>query len=187
MIIDSAVKEFMEKYNREAIESIDKISENYGLNINNYKIKLFNLKESFDKFQQYIKGYASYKVENLNNEKASPQNAITERTHIFINDGIIEPKEFKYSELPSFVESYVNGINTLLETIDEVKELMTDGNVDQSAIGDINEYVDLFMTKINESFEPAMDKILWASGYNSRQALLNKKRNKNIEKKPVFL
>ena len=184
MKIDSAIKEFSEKYDRDAIESIDNISKDYALSISESTIKVFNISESFDIFTQYIKGYSLYKVENVNNPEASSQDEIKESVEKFINTRIFKETSIKYPELPSFVIGYINGVNSLCEAVDAIKRDMTDGNIDPEHIGDINEFVDMFMTKLHESFDPAMDRILWASGYNSRKQLFEKNPKPAA---PVFL
>lgn len=187
MIIDTAVKTFLEKYDRPAIEAINEISKRYGLNINGYKMNVFNLTEAFDQFKTYIEGYASYKAENVNSEEASPQDVIVEKTDEFINTGVkIEDVSIRYSDIPTFVESYVSNIKSLLETVDKVKAFMMESDVDPSAVGDINHFCDKFMERVDPLFEGCMDRILWASGYNSKKALFDKKDNRNKEKH-VFL
>lgn len=184
MKIDSAIKDFSEKYDRNAIESIDNISKDYALNISESTIKVFNLTESFNMFSQYLKGYASYKVENLSNPEASSQEVIKESVKKFIDTKLFKEADIRYSELPSFITGYIAGIDALCETVDDVKRIMTDGNVAAEDIGDINEFADMFMDKLHESFDPAMEKILWASGYNSKKKLFEKTSK---EKAPVFL
>ena len=185
MKIDSAIKTFFEKYNRDAIQSIDEISKDYSLNISNSMIKAFNMSESFNIFNQYLNGYASYKIENVNNDQALSQTEIKESVKKFIDTQIFKECEIKYPELPRFVAGYVSGINSITETVDNIKRDMTDANVDANDIGDINEFADMFMNKLNESFDPTMDNILWASGYNAKQRLANSNTNKT--KVPVFL
>lgn len=184
MIIDRAIKTFVEKYDREAMSYISEISQNLGLVHNKYTIKGFNITESFDKFQEYIKGYAQYKIENANNAEASPQNVIIESVRNFIDTQIFQEKDMLYNELPAFVEEYVNGVNNLLKTIDEVKEDMMESGVDQNDIGDVNDFTDSFMIKLHESFDPTMDRILRASGYTTKKNLY---ANTPKEKPHIFL
>ena len=63
MKLDTAIKTFYEKYDREAIQSIETISNDYGLNIHGHTIQTFNLNEAFDRFSNYLKGYADYKID----------------------------------------------------------------------------------------------------------------------------
>lgn len=184
MKLDTAIKTFYEKYDRDAIQSIETISKDYGLNIHGHTIQTFNLNEAFDRFSNYLKGYADYKIENVNSTDASSQEIIKESVQKFIDTQIFKEYEMSYAELPSFVTGYFNGIKILLETVDEVKRNMTDNNVDVEAIGDINEFADIFMDKLHESFDPTMDKILWASGYKSKQRLSG---TTTKTKAPVFL
>lgn len=184
MRIDSAVQVFSEKYDREAIESIDEISRERGLVLNRTTIPAFNLNESFTMFSQYLKEYAEYKVKNLNNEKASPQDAIQESVSMFIETQLFHEEAVKYSDLPKFVMSYIEGIDTLTEAVDEAKRIMMEADVDSGAIADVNDFADKFMDRLHESFDPTMDKILRASGYTTRKELSNLGKNR---KKPVFL
>lgn len=185
MRIDNAIKAFSEKYNREAFQSIDAISNDYGLRISNSTIKGFNLVESFNIFSQYLKGYASYKVENVNNPDATTQDVIKESVKKFIDTQIFKECNIKYGDLPQFVTGYVDGVKTLIETVDNIKRDMTDSSIDAEHIGDINEFADMFMDKLHESFDPTMDRILWASGYNGKVRLARPAEEK--PKAPVFL
>ncbi len=187
MKIDSAIKDFSERYDREAITSIDTISRDHALVNQNATIKLFKITESFDAFCEYLQGYASYKIENANNEKASPQNVICESVDKFISTQLFEACDIRYPGLPSFVKGYVDGIRKLTETVDEVKGRMMDADVATEAVGDVNTFVDHFMDRLSESFDPAMDRILWASGYNSRKALFGPKKNDPKPEVPVFI
>lgn len=185
MRIDSAVKLFSERYDREAVESIDDLSRERGLVLNDCTIPAFNLNESFTKFSQYLKEYAEYKVKNINNEKASSQEAIQESVAMFIDTQLFREEAVKYADLPKFVVSYVDGIHHLTEAVEESKRVMTEANIDPEAIGDVNDFTDRFMDKLHESFDPAMDKILRASGYTSRKNLREIRQNKRQE--PMFL
>ena len=49
----------------------------YGLKINNATIKVFNLAESFDTFNKYLEGYASYKINNVDKENNTETNTDT--------------------------------------------------------------------------------------------------------------
>lgn len=185
MRIDSAIKVFSEKYDHEAIEAIEEISQERGLVLTGATMEAFNINESFNKFSQYIKEYAEYKVKNKDNNKASPQEAIRESVDNFINTQLIQESTIKYSELPEFVKGYINGVNTLTESVNEAKRIMLEGDVDTEAIGDVNDFSDKFMEKLHESFDPAMDNILLASGYTTRKRLHRTRQNK--PKQPLFL
>jgi hypothetical protein len=185
MKIDNALREFTETYDRNAIESIQNISEDFGLTIHRKSMKLFNIKESFDKFSQYIKSYANYVVENVNNPEISSRESISYSVNKFINEQLFKESDVLYSDLPSFIESYVNGINELNSAIAEAKNIITESDeADLTFAGDINDYADAFMTRLDESFTPAMNDILWASGYNAKQRFAGKM---NGNSKPVFL
>lgn len=186
MKIDNAIKIFSEKYDRDAIQSIDNISNEYGLLINESTIKTFNMCEAFNIFNKYLEGYASYKIENINNPEATSQDLIKESVEKFINTQIFKETSSKYNELPNFITEYINGIESLCETVDNVKISMIDNDVLADYVGDVNEFTDIFIDKLHESFYPTMDRILWASGYNSKKRLEDNK-DKVKTKTPMFL
>lgn len=185
---DTAIKEFLEKYDENCMKSIDKYSQNFGARVNKKKFKVFNLQECFDNFQNYLKGYAKYKIDNINNSEASPQNAIEEKTKLYI-EGITEDKEIEvtYDKLPTFVGSYPTGVKSLNETVDKIKHEMNLNDVDLHSIGVINEFVDQFITIVTESYDDIMENLLWASGYRSNQILFEGKPDPRKKQEHVFL
>lgn len=180
MKIDSAVRVFTEKYDTQAMRSIDEVSKEFGLNINGHNIKLFNMNESFDLFRRYLRGYSDYKINNIENEKASPHSAICEAVDRFIDTQLFHEKDIKYCDLPAFVKGYVEGVSQLLGDIDHLKEAMMEAGVDLDEVGSVNDFVDKFMESLDAAFDPAMDKILWASGYNAQKALYGKKETPKV-------
>lgn len=185
---DTAIKEFLEKYDEEAINYIESFSNRFAANANKKKYKLFNIKECFDNFTNYLRGYGKYKVDNINNPKATSQDIIIEKTGEFIESTLRnKDTEVLYNEIPNFVKSYTEGIKSLNETVDEIKTFMSKNDVDVEAIGNINEFVDKFMDLITESFDKKMDDLLWSSGYMSNKILLEKKDDPRKKDKPVFL
>jgi hypothetical protein len=186
MKIDSALKNFSEKYDRSAIESIETLSQDLGLNskpVKDVYIELFNIKEGFENFQEFLDGYSKYKIENINNEKASPHEIICEQVNGFIGKLFKETKA-SYSELPAFVESYITGIRNISTSVDVWKNSMMEAEVDTESISSINEFVDEFVDTLHESFDKSMDRILWASGYHTKNNLAKKE---STVVKPVFL
>jgi hypothetical protein len=182
MILDSAIKNFLEKYDSESMMFIDNISKDFGLNINGYTLPGFNIQETFDKFSKYIEGYCDYIVKNANNDKKSSDEIINESVNQFIDTQLFSECNLKYSELPSFVKSYTEGVKSLLETVNTVKdELLVKGFVKECA--NVNIYADKFMTKMDESFDPCMNKILSASGYTTKKAFKNlgKEKKESIQ------
>lgn len=170
MKIDTAIRDFSEKYDRTAIESIDRISKDFSLTVSRQTIKVFNINECFDLFREYIEGYGDYKIKNIDNKEASPREVIQESVAKFIDNNLVKEVSIKYPELPSFVESYVHGVESLIKAVDSVKDKLLCESVDDDSVGDVNDYVDHFMNVINESFDKSMDRILWASGYNGKYA-----------------
>lgn len=188
MKIDSAINNFLEKYNHEAMESIDRISKDYGLVIKKVPFRVFNIQESFNKFDSWLKGYASYQIESVDSDSDQATfDEISESCDRYINnDEMFVETDVTYDKLPEFVKSYIEGINTLLATVDELNNSMMEADVDPVMVGNINEFVDKFMTRMDESFESTMDRILWASGYNSSKAIASR-LNGRPEPKAMFL
>jgi hypothetical protein len=168
MIIDNAIKDFLEKYDEESMKFIDVISKDFGLNITGQTLPGFNIQESFDTFGKYLEGYCDYIIKNAGNDNRSSDETINESVDTFINTQLFSECKLKYSELPSFVKSYTEGVKSLTSTINKVKEdLVMEGFQQESA--NVNKYSDKFMIKMNEAFEPCMDKILGASGYKTKK------------------
>lgn len=186
MKIDNAIREFVESVSREALASIDTLSKERGLVLTGATMPAFVLKESCDKFAEYIDGYANYKIRYANDSRASSQQAIHESTDKFISSNqLFQESQVRYSDIPAFIQSYVSGIQTVLEAVNRAKSKMSEADVDQESIGDINEFADKFMDRLDGSFKPWMEKVLWASGYMTEQYLFGKKEKS--EPKPVFL
>lgn len=173
MKIDTALKEFVEKYDQRSMQFIQEISQNYALVKQKSKLPLFNIQESFDKFQEYLQGYGTYKLENVNNDKASPQNVIQESVSKFIEKQLFKDTDVLYSDIPKFVESYISGVKSLSSAVNQVKTRLMESGMDADAIANVNDFSDQFMVKLHESFDPAMDKILLTSGYKTRIQLEN--------------
>lgn len=186
MKLDSAIRSFSERYDRDALASIDRISKDHALVAQRHTLKGFKITESFDQFCEYLQGYASYKIENANNEKASNQEVICESVSRFIDTQLFESCEILYPDLPKFVTAYANGVQKLTETVDQVKEKLIDAGFDEAA-GDVNGFADEFMTHLDEAFHPTMDRFLWASGYNSYRALHTPKKKPTPAEVPTFI
>ena len=190
MKIDNALKEFCEKYDRNAIQSIDDISTDIGLVQNKVTIKGFNMNEAFNSFSSYLRDYVKFmekaQVEGSQQAKLmenTSREQVMKSFSDYTNTNVIKEEALTYDKLPEFISSFIEGVNTLIDNVDNFKEQMTDAGVDNELIGDINEYVDIFMDKLTESMDPVMDKILWATGYNSKKALFSEEK----KKKTVFV
>ena len=182
MKIDSAIQTFLEKYDKEAMESIEEASHQFGRVYRKDTIKLFNLTESINMFNQWLKGYAKFHIDEVGNRPTIEE--ITESCTRFLNgDDMFKETAVTFDKFPSFVKGYIESINKTIDTIDNIKSEMMEAGVDGETIGAVNTFADMFMDKLNESFDPAMDNLLWASGYNARKSLFGNKP----KQKPVFL
>ncbi len=106
MRVDTALREFAERYDRDAMMHIERLANDRSFEFGNRKFNVFNLKEGFEKFTEFMDGYAQYRVENLNNAEASPMSVICENVAIPYIGKLFEDVEIPYHELTSFVQSY---------------------------------------------------------------------------------
>lgn len=188
MKIDKSLKEFTERYNKEMLESVDAMSKELGYRVNNYKMVATNINESVGDFKTFLEGYADYKIKELKEGTQLTQEKIMEQTKDFIDQTLFKEAAVPYPELPNFIRSYTEGIKTIIDTTNNVKRLMTEAGVDATYVGDVNTMVDQFSEKMDNQFHAVMEKVLWASGYNSRQRLSKAETAKRKDnQKPVFI
>lgn len=182
MKIDSAIEEFLERYDSDAIASIDEMSRQLGRITRKDTINLFNINESFNSFNMWLRGYSDF---HLSESELPSIGEITESYQAFLgNDEMFKETALTYDKFPGFVKAYVEGIQKTIGNVDQLKTTMLEAGIDGERIGAINEFTDLFMDKMTKSFNESMNNLLRASGYNSRQVLFGKKPS---AKKPVFL
>ena len=177
MKLEKAIKNFVEKYDRTVMEYIEKISNDFGLVYSKQTIPSFNMKLAFEKFTEYIEGYADYKIRTLNEETPGlSQDEITETTKkwcekLFNSDEICKNSDLTYDKIPEFIECYITEIKSLITTVEANKNRLMSENVDLKSVGMISEYADIFMDNLVPRFECVIDKVLLASGYVSAQRL----------------
>ena len=172
MILDTAINDFLNRYNREMIQSIEDMSKGIGYRENNFTMPAFDMKSAFSKFETFLCGYADYKIKNINNPNAVDQDTILENSKTFIDKETITDCAIKYPELPQFIADYLNGIKCLTDTCCKVKCDMehTEG-LDHAYIGAVDDIVTYFVEKVQAAFYPVMDNMVTASGYRSNELL----------------
>lgn len=182
MRIDNAINEFCEKYDRDAMKSIEDISSEIGL-VNNVTIKGFNMNEAFTSYTAYLKGYAEFMelatVEGSKEAKTmekSSNDEIAKSFDKYINTKVINEEVLTYDKLPQFISSFIEGVNNLNDEIKTIKVSMFEADVSNEIIGSVNDFTDKFIDKVVESMDPVMNEILWASGYNSKKKLFGEKK-----------
>ena len=187
MKIDSMLSTFVETYSKDAVERIDKMQYNFGANYKRYTIDLSNIGESCNTFATWINGYAAYCVEQTNKGQNPTPVVMNEAfDKLMKHDSMLHERPYKYTEIPTFISGYMEGVNTIIKSINEAKSLMMENDVDYQLIGNIDTYADTFTDALKESFDPGMEKLLWASGYKSYQILCGKDKSKDV-KKPVIV
>lgn len=194
MKLDRAIKDFTEKYDKEAMQYIERVSSEFGLVYHKQSIPAFNMTTAIDKFAEYLEGYADYKIRMFNEKKGEKQlteEEITNTTkkwceNVFNTKEVTENSQLYYDKIPSFIESYANGVQKLITAVEANKSRMLTEGVDVSSIGIINEYADMFMDQLHVHFDAVMEKVLMASGYTSAQRISGKVKPKK-EENHVFL
>lgn len=180
MKILTAVRDFMEKYDEEAMGYISECSHQFGRIYRKDTINLFNLKESCDMFIRWLNGYTNYFKEG--NEVPAD---IKESCAKFLeSDQMFQESAYTYDRFPTFVQDYLEGVQEVISAIEECKTAMQEADIEPELIGNVNGFADEFMDKLTESFDPAMDKLLTVSGYKTRKWLDERRVPK---KKAVFL
>lgn len=180
MKIDNCIKNFLEKYDREAMSSIDDLSNTFGLVINKRTMPLFNIVEAFNAFNDCLVVYGKYQTETAADKKLAHDDTV-KNTLKFIEEKVFDNKDVLYKDLPSFVASYTEGVKKILNTIEEVKGSINESGIDPEYSADINTFSDKFIEIMDKKFTESMDKILMASGYT------NRKRMYMVAKKPIFI
>lgn len=176
MKIDSVVKDFVESYDEEVMRYLENISSDFALKVSESKIGSIELDESFDQIRKYIEGYSAYKVENKNNDEAVSNDNINEAADKFINNpDLFKECKIPYSDIPKTIQSYIEGVKSIINTINKSKEIMMLEDVGHEDVGYLNSIIDKFTDRITEAFTPVMENFVQASGYNSAQAIKNRK------------
>ena len=182
MLIDDAVKTFLEKYDREAIVSITELSNERGLKLHGYKMDLFDLKESFNWFEKMLDQWTVYQVRALTEKtNTTPEKVQSDLTELMEQE-LIKPKDIKVQDFASFVESYLTGLKKISNKITDVKENLLSYKVAPQNIGTLDTFADKFLESVQKEFDKSMDRLLWASGYNAKKKLSSKK----IEEKQII-
>ena len=179
MKFDSMISTFVETYDRTVMDYIDRMPSNFGANYKKHTIDLTRIGESCDTFSKWIKGYTQYCIEESNNGNELTPNSMDSVFDRFIHEStMLQVTPHLYKEIPTFVSGYVEGVNHIVDTINECKSSLLENDVDHTMIGRIDEYADKFADMLQESFNEGMDKLLWASGYRSHQILFGKEKLK---------
>lgn len=171
MILDRAINTFLESYDREAIEFIENMANDQRLGYTDYKINLFNINEAFEKFNTIIENYGKYQTRILTEETKYTHDKVCSDYNAYMESEMIKEDKVKSNDIAKFVKAYIEGVDNTLRHIDEVKTKMMQDGVPGNKIGEINNFADIFMNKVNEAFTESMDKILLASGYKTKQKL----------------
>lgn len=184
MLIDDAVKTFLEKYDREAIVSISELSNDRGLKLHDYKIDLFDLNESFNWFDKMLEQWGVYQVRCLTEKTNTTPEKVQNDLNDLMDKQLIKSKDIKVQDFASFVESYLVGLKKLSSKIGEVKHTLLLNKVANENVGTLDEFADRFLEKVQTEFDKSMDRLLWASGYNAKKKLHSSKK---IEEREIII
>lgn len=185
MILDRAIDTFLETYDREAIKFIDDMANDQRLGYTDYKMNLFNINEAFEKFNTIIENYGKYQIRILTEDTKYTHDKVCSDYNAYMESEMIKEVRVKSNDVAKFVKTYIEGVNNTLCHIDEIKFKMMKDGVPGNKIGEIDNFADIFMSKVNEAFTESMDKILLASGYKTKQKL-SKDNYKPVKKESII-
>lgn len=189
MKIDNALNNFCERYDREAMESIERISKEIGPVQNDLIIPAFNIKESFDICSAYLRDFGEFVERSLDESKREHKlmaESTAESMHAgferYFNEStnMFTDKQLKYNEFPEFVSSYIEGIQNVTTTVNEITGKMIEEEVRPEIIASVSDFTDMFMERMDEHTYPVVDKMLWASGYTSKKRLAESNHEKVV-------
>lgn len=180
MKIDRCIKDFMEKYDQEAMKSLEDLSTEIGMT--NYKIHVFNINEAFDTFKQSLEIYKGWSNKSLTGSNNVTFEQICENAHSVIDKAVFTECDIEYRELPSFVKSYLEGVQLLSDKIDEIRSDMMLEDASNDEIIKLEEFCDHFIESLNSKFLPIVENAVKGSGYYTRKNL-----HTPGKKAPVFL
>ena len=160
---------FFERYSPEAIRSIDRMSGDLTLQMS--KFKAFTFDDGSSKFLEYVDGYADYKMERVEetDKRYQTNEAILEHTKSFVRDDLIRETKLPFKQASTFVENVLKHLGSLPGKAEEVQTRLMEAGLDNESVGTVIEIVDDYATYLYESVCPVIDRLLWASGYNSAQ------------------
>ena len=181
MKIDRCIKNFMEKYDQEAIEALEEFSGEIGMNAN-YKVHAFNITEAFDTFSQSIEVFRGWANKSLPGADKTTLDQITENAHSIIDNKTFTECDINYRDLPGFVKSYLDGVKTLTEKVNTTKSEMLFEDASFEVANKLDEFCDHFIESLDSKFFPIIENAVKGSGYYSRKNL-----HKPVKKAPVFL
>lgn len=181
MIADTAVRDFTERYDEEAIKSIDEMVNDIGVTYRLDKVKSFMMKETFDMFNEYLDGYKQYVLKDKYDiGDKSKEEIINSMKALFKAEGF-KDKVLFCKDANKFIKCYIEGCKNIVNKVDNIQSELIQNNATDEEIGNINEYTDVFMESMNNKFNSVMTSLLRESGYITISFFDEKK--KEIESK----
>ena len=174
MTISNTLKEFKEKYDRDAIQSIINLSDDKTL----YRSTFigFNLTESVEQFKSYIEGFAEYRATEGNVDEKRTNTILLEHTKLLLENKSDAVKIFEEINIPfnsatEFIQEYMDSIALINDMVDSGQSVILESTDDVDSAGCVLEFTEMFLDKMNDKFYPVMEHLLQNSGYYSRKIL----------------
>ena len=172
MKIDSMLTSFFEQYDESAIESIHNLSNNIAYAHNKNKIKGYNFKESFQKFNEYIVGYSQYlKEESEENNELKSIEFMKETFNKFMDKDVFNESEILLTDIPDVVCSYLEGVKSSIDAYNEAHTNISESGLSSEYYELLNEMMDEFSNQLEMAFNPFMESSLRISGYTTNKNL----------------
>lgn len=195
MKLHNAIRDFIDQYDREAISSIQDLGNIPSGSAFNFLFEGVDVKKSVDLFDEYLDGYAKYRISTDSNTDHTTQ-TILERTEFFLENStavgscpaIFEDKTLSLKDVPSICECYIESVNRLIQKIDTLTTEMKSAGTSNEEIEALCEMGDMYVSRLYPKLEKIMEYALSASGYNTKKwvdEIISKKREPKTT--PVFV
>jgi len=167
---ERVLRDFLENYPDEAINSIVKLANDRSLTW--HKFKGIELTESVQKYTDFIKGYAEYRIDEIKDPKMDKiiNEAVREKGNVILSD-LFPENAVRYPEASQLVENTLQHISELPDLITSLQSGMMEAGVDQESVGMISELANQYSAYFQERVDSVMDTLLWASGYHASKIL----------------
>lgn len=182
-----ARQRFTKRYPIEAINSLRKLED---LSFDRVKFHGFALTESANKFETYLEGYLSFKLDGpSNNAREISNDGILDGTQKLINDILFESVDVNCHGALGFVAAYLEHLDELEHQLDVHTETMFERGADNKDIGLLTTMTSEYLTALTEKVDQTMDQLLRISGYHSHQVLMEAVRSgsKKVSDHDYFL
>ena len=206
MNLHTAIRDFTDSYDREAISHIQALATDSSIRHSKFLFEAVDIKKSADLFIEYLEGFAKYKMTPEGND-TNDIDVILERTDMFLDrrvpgggiPPIFETTKIHPYEVPTFCTDYLESVQKVIDKIECLSSEMLESYVTNDAVGALCEmgdkYVSYLYPKVGRisplfcAFLKAQLYLLYTSrGFYQVSMRQNPHNNsaKQVDKMPIF-